>query len=107
MIEIKIVAIVRGSARHILFRHDCENRNLPIFHLAKHLMAKTRTNGANGGKPNFATTPSTTVGNGGEWHQQGTGETLTTNQGVPVADNPASDGTRRLDHLERVASARG
>src|SRR4051812_36042139 len=35
-------------------------------------------------------TPTTTTGHGGEWHQQATGNTLSTNQGLPIADNQNS-----------------
>ncbi len=50
-------------------------------------MAKTK-DGANGsGKKNGQ---STSVGNGGEWHQQSHGAALSTNQGVPVSDNQNS-----------------
>ena len=53
-------------------------------------MAKTKANGANGGKSSSAPAPSTTVGNGGEWHQQATDNALTTNQGLPISDNQNS-----------------
>jgi catalase len=56
-------------------------------------MAKTKANGANGangGKSSSAPAPSTTVGTGGEWHQQATDNALTTNQGLPISDNQNS-----------------
>ncbi|MBC7636194.1 MAG: catalase [Acetobacteraceae bacterium] len=53
-------------------------------------MAKTKANGANGAKSSGAPAPSTTVGNGGEWHQQATDNALTTNQGLPISDNQNS-----------------
>ncbi|MBJ7313241.1 catalase [Rugamonas sp. CCM 8940] len=54
-------------------------------------MTKTKAAGGNAGTPAPATTPSpTTVGNGGEWHQQALDNTLSTNQGLPIADNQNS-----------------
>ncbi|WLI91278.1 catalase [Massilia sp. R2A-15] len=54
-------------------------------------MPKTKSNGGkNGAKPANGSTPSTAVGNGGEWHQQAHDNTLTTNQGVPISDNQNS-----------------
>ena len=53
-------------------------------------MAKTKANGANNGKQASKAGPSTTVGNGGEWHQQAQDNTLTTNQGLPISDNQNS-----------------
>ncbi|MET3130776.1 catalase [Oxalobacteraceae bacterium GrIS 1.11] len=53
-------------------------------------MAKTKASGGNGGTAAPALTPTTTVGNGGEWHQQGFGNTLSTNQGLPISDNQNS-----------------
>ena len=53
-------------------------------------MAKTKANGANGGKQVNKSGPSTVVGNGGEWHQQAQDNALTTNQGLPISDNQNS-----------------
>jgi catalase len=54
-------------------------------------MPKTKAQGGNNAaKPANATTAATTVGNGGEWHQQAQDTALTTNQGVPIADNQNS-----------------
>ncbi len=53
-------------------------------------MANTPANGANGGKQANQAGPSSTVGNGGELHQQAAQEALTTNQGLPVSDNQNS-----------------
>ncbi|MDL2357979.1 MAG: catalase [Pseudomonadota bacterium] len=53
-------------------------------------MAKTKSNGANGGKKSAKAGPTTTVGNGGEWHQQAQDSALTTNQGLPISDNQNS-----------------
>ena len=53
-------------------------------------MAKTKANGGKGAKPGGKTGPSTTTGNGGEWHQQAQDTALTTNQGLPISDNQNS-----------------
>ncbi|MEC5218218.1 catalase [Actimicrobium sp. GrIS 1.19] len=53
-------------------------------------MPKTKTPAANGAGKSTRAAPSTTVGNGGEWHQQADGDTLSTNQGLAISDNQNS-----------------
>ena len=55
-------------------------------------MPKTKQNGANGGAAASSPSamPSASVGNGGEWHQGRADGTLSTNQGLPIADNQNS-----------------
>ena len=53
-------------------------------------MAKTKESANGGGNKSAPSGPSTSVGNGGEWHQQAQGDTLSTNQGVAISDNQNS-----------------
>ena len=53
-------------------------------------MPKTNANGGKRSSKPSTASPSTTVGQGGEWHQQAQDNILTTNQGVPVSDNQNS-----------------